>query len=193
MRQNEGMCERRACSRRNHFVQRVFVAPKASNARMAKSRAMDAAASRQVRVHTALSQVKGKRKLKRNTSRDTLKLDIQSVKCIRGGKRKEWFVLETMHFMGRECVSIKSTQKWFHVLLAGQLHNSQYHHAICNFVNECVDALHCARVASSTAGSSQAAPSQAQAALSQGSPPAPLQDDLRQRDSGWKGRYHPAG
>ena len=81
-----------------------------------------------------------------------------------GGMRKHWCVLETDEHLGRECVSIKSTQKWLHSLLAGQLHNSRYHNAISNFVSDCVEAFH-----QQTEGPS---------ASSQGAPPVPLEDQL---------------
>ena len=81
------------------------------------------------------------RKLKRNVSRETLPVTVKDVKCIRGGKRKRWCVLETEEHMGRECVRLGSTQKWLHLLLAGQEHNSQYNNAINNFISDCIDAL----------------------------------------------------
>ena len=59
-----------------------------------------------------------------------------------GGMRKHWYVLETTEHLGQECVGIKSTQKWLHSLLNGQVHNSKYHNAISNFVSDCVEAFH---------------------------------------------------
>ena len=102
------------------------------------------------------------RKLKRNVSQETIPVTVESVKCIRGGMRKHWCVLETTEHLGRECVSIKSTQKWLHSLVNGQLHNSRYHNAISNFVSDCVEAFD-----QKTEGPS---------ASSQGAPPVPLED-----------------
>ena len=102
------------------------------------------------------------RKLKRNVSQETMPVTVESVKCIRGGMRKHWCVLETTEHLGRECVSIKSTQKWLHSLVNGQLHNSRYHNAISNFVSDCVEAFD-----QKTEGPS---------ASSQGAPPVPLED-----------------
>ena len=83
-----------------------------------------------------------KRNLKRNVSQETIPVTVESIKCIRGGMRKHWFVLETTEHLGQECVGIKSTQKWLHSLLNGQVHNSKYHNAISNFVSDCVEAFH---------------------------------------------------
>ena len=113
---------------------------------------------------------KARRKLLRNMSKDCCRVDVQSVKCIRGGKRKQWLVLETQVAMGRECVGIKSTQKWLHVLLAGRLHQSTFHSAIGNFVEDCIEALRGrdgVPAASSQAPPIQADPSRAAAAQSQ--------------------------
>ena len=102
------------------------------------------------------------RKLKRNVSEAPIPLKVESVKCIRGGMRKHWCVSETAQHLGRECVSIKSTQKWLHSLLNGQVHNSRYRNAISNFVSDCVEAFH-----QQTEGPS---------ASSQDAPPVPLED-----------------
>ena len=84
---------------------------------------------------------KARRKLRRNMSSQHADVEVKLQKCIRGGKRMQWMVLDTHVFMERECVGIKSTQKWLHVVLAGTLHRSTCHHAIRNFVNDCHDAL----------------------------------------------------
>ena len=109
----------------------------------------------------AMQPKKSRRKLKRNMTGQSSKVEVQLQKCIRGGKRKQWMVLDTHVFMERECVGIKSTQKWLHMLLAGTLHRSTFHHAISNFVNDCHDALQ--KLGAVAAASSQAHP-------------APLQD-----------------
>ena len=82
------------------------------------------------------------RKLKRNVSAAPIPYAVESVKCIRGGMRKHWCVLDTTQYLGRECVSIKSTQKWLHSLLNGQMHNTKYRNAISNFVTDCIEAFH---------------------------------------------------
>ena len=66
---------------------------------------------------------------------------VESVKCIRGGVRKRWIVLETKTVDGHECVSLGSTKHWLHILLSGQMYKSTYHHAINNFVAECFVAV----------------------------------------------------
>ena len=105
---------------------------------------------------------KKNRKLKRNVSQAPIPVRVESVKCIRGGMRKHWCVSETAQHLGRECVSIKSTQKWLHSLLNGQMHNTRYRNAISNFVSDCVEAFH-----QQTEGPS---------ASSQDAPPVPLED-----------------
>ena len=84
-----------------------------------------------------MSPAAKRRRLKRNVSRESLPVKVESIRCIRGGVRKEWLVLETNTVMGRECVSIGSTKQWLHILLSGQVHRSTYYHAINNFVAEC--------------------------------------------------------
>ena len=81
------------------------------------------------------------RKLKRNVSQAPIPIKVESIKCIRGCMRKEWCVLTMMNHLGKDCVGIKSTQKWLHAVLNGQVHNSKYHNAITNFVSECFDAF----------------------------------------------------
>ena len=98
----------------------------------------------------------------------TRRVDVQMQKCIRGGKRKHWMVLHTQVFMERECVGIKSTQGWLHMMLVGTLHRSTYHHAISNFVNDCIDALQ--KLGAVAAVSSQVLV----AADSSQAPPAPV-------------------
>ena len=102
----------------------------------------------------AMHAKKCRRKLKRNMTSQTSQVEVQLQKCIRGCKRKQWMVLDTHVFMERECVSIKSTQKWLHMLLAGTLHKSTFHHAISNFANECHDELQ--KLGAVAAASSQA-------------------------------------
>lgn len=82
-----------------------------------------------------------KRRLKRNVSRESMPVKVESVKCIRGGVRKRWIVLETKTVDGHECVSLGSTKHWLHILLSGQMYKSTYHHAINNFVAECFVAV----------------------------------------------------
>ena len=112
-----------------------------------------------------MQRKKGRRQLKRNMTSNTTQVEVQLQKCIKGGKRKHWMVLNTVDFMDRECVSIKSTQAWLHMMLAGTFHKSTFHHAITNFVNECRDALQ----------KLGAGPAPLAAASSQAHP-APLQD-----------------
>ena len=107
----------------------------------------------------------GRRRLKRNLTNHTSQVEVQMHRCIKGCRRKHWLVLSTQVFMERECVGIKSTQTWLHMLLAGTLHKSNFHSAITNFVNECRDALH----------KLGAGPAPLEAASSQ-APPVPLQD-----------------
>ena len=81
-----------------------------------------------------------KRKLRRQTSCDSVPVAVQSVTCIRGGVCKGWQVLQTEMHLDTECVRIGSRQAWLHVLLDGRNHESPFHGAIANFVSECVDA-----------------------------------------------------
>ena len=112
-----------------------------------------------------MQRKKGRRQLKRNMTSNTTQVEVQLQKFIKGGKRKHWMVLNTVDFMDRECVSIKSTQTWLHMMLAGTFHKSTFHHAITNFVNDCRDALQ----------KLGAGPAPLAAASSQAHP-APLQD-----------------
>ena len=86
--------------------------------------------------------LKTRRKLKRNVSRETIPVEVRSIKCVRGGMRKLWYVLETQSYLGRECIGIKRTAKWLHCLLNGQVHKSKFHNAISNLVSDCFEALH---------------------------------------------------
>ena len=81
-----------------------------------------------------------KRKLKRQVSKEVLPVAVKAVKCIRGGVCKRWQVVDLVTVMGHECVSVGSTQRWLHTLLAGQLHQSPFHGATNNFVTECAEA-----------------------------------------------------
>ena len=122
----------------------------------------------------AMQLKNGRRRLKRNMTSHTTQVEVQMQKCIKGGKRKHWMVLPTVVYMEREGVSIKSTQSWLHMMLAGTLHKSTFHHAITNFVNECRDALQKqAAIPAFLAAASGPAPL---AAASSQAPPAPLQD-----------------
>ena len=78
-----------------------------------------------------------RRQLRRNVSREALPVEVASVKCIRGGRRKRWMVLETITHMGHECVCVSGRHPWLHMLLAGQVHRSPFHAAINNFVRDC--------------------------------------------------------
>ena len=92
-----------------------------------------------------MSPAAKRRRLKLNVSRESLPVKVESIRCIRGGVRKEWLVLETNTVMGRECVSIGSTKQWLHILLSGQVYRSAYYHAINNFVAECFVACKAAK------------------------------------------------
>ena len=78
-----------------------------------------------------------RRRLRRNASREALPVEVAAVKCVRGGKRKRWMVLDTVTHLGYECVCLSSRHPWLHLLLAGQLHRSAFHGAINNFVRDC--------------------------------------------------------
>ena len=78
-----------------------------------------------------------RRQLRRNVSREALPVEVASVKCIRGGRRKRWMVLDTITHMGHECVCVSGRHPWLHMLLAGQVHRSPFHAAINNFVRDC--------------------------------------------------------
>ena len=90
-------------------------------------------------------------------------MKVESVRCIQGGMRKRWCVLDTQDVMGRECVSIGSTKQWLHTVLAGQVFGSTYYHAINNFVAECFDAAKRAK--------------KGEAVKSVKAPPVPVQDE----------------
>ena len=90
-------------------------------------------------------------------------MKVESVRCIQGGMRKRWCVLDTQDVMGRECVSIGSTKQWLHTVLAGQVFGSTYYHAINNFVAECFDAAKRAK--------------KGEAVKSVKVPPVPVQDE----------------
>ena len=122
-----------------------------------------------------------RRRLKRNATNQR-NVEVQLQKCIRGGRRKQWMVLDTRVFMERECVSIKSTQPWLHMMLAGTLYRSTFHNAISNFANECHDELQ--KLGAAAADSSQASVA---AASSQASP-APVQDCKASRETAKVGR-----
>ena len=53
-----------------------------------------------------------RRKLARNVSREVLPVQVGLVKCIRGGKRKRWLVLDTVTHLGQECVCLSSRDPW---------------------------------------------------------------------------------
>ena len=90
-------------------------------------------------------------------------MKVESVRCIQGGMRKRWCVLDTQEVMGRECVSIGTTKQWLHTVLAGQVFGSTYYHAINNFVAECFDAAKRAK--------------KGEAVKSVKVPPVPVQDE----------------
>ena len=115
----------------------------------------------------AMDAKKGRRQLRRNTTSPTIPVSVQMQKCIKGCKRKRWMVLNTLVFMERECVGIKSTQPWLHMMLAGTFHQSTFHNAISNFVHDCREALQKQAAASSPAPL---------AAASGQAPAPPLQD-----------------
>ena len=125
----------------------------------------------------AMEAKKGRRQLRRNTTNPTIPVEVQMQKCIKGCKRKRWMVLNTLVFMERECVGIKSTQPWLHMMLAGTLHRSTFHNAISNFVHDCREALQ-----KQAAGLSPAP----LAAASGQAPAPPLQDCGASRDNAAK-------
>ena len=123
------------------------------------------------RLSAAMPPKGFRRKLKRCVSHVDKQVEVQMQKCIRGGKRRQWMVLETQIFLEKECVSIKSTQPWLHMLLAGTLHRSKFHNAIKNLANECHDAFLAAassQASSRAAESSQASPAAASSQVSCG-------------------------
>ena len=108
-----------------------------------------------------------RRRLRRNASREALLVEVAAVKCVRGGKRKRWMVLDTVTHMGYECVCLSSRHPWLHLLLAGQVHRSAFHGAINNFVRDCRVAARRQWRGNSSEALSQAAET---AASSQGRP-----------------------
>ena len=92
-----------------------------------------------VEVDTGL-RAKG-RKMRRNASNPEEHVQIQQVMCIRGGARRDWLVLPTMHINGRMCAPVSPFTTWLHQLLnggCGRNAENPHHGAITNLFKECL-------------------------------------------------------